>query len=224
MITYGGAAPNVVPNFAEVYYYIRHPSSDIVSELYPRLERCAEGAALATGTRLEINHQGGIKEILPNNVLSQVSLANLRQLNDLEYSKADIRFATRLGETLPRPKPLDSITEVLDLGGGTGMGSTDVGDVSWVVPTAGFSTACWVPGTPGHSWQAVACGAQPIARKGMNLAARVIAANAWDLYTQPDRVAAAREEHQQKLTGRAYQSLMLPGQKPPLDYRKPPKR
>jgi len=223
VITYGGDAPNVVPNFAEVYYYIRHPSSDVVGELYPRLERCAQGAALATETRLEIHHQGGIKEILPNNVLSQVSLANLKQLNDLEYSRADIRFATRLGESLPRPQPLDSIKQVLSFSGGTGMGSTDVGDVSWVVPTAGFSTACWVPGTPGHSWQAVECGAQPIARKGMNLAARVIAANAWDLYTQPERVAAAREELQQKLTGRAYQSLMLPGQKPPLDYRDPPR-
>ncbi|MDP7204441.1 MAG: amidohydrolase [Pirellulaceae bacterium] len=223
VITYGGDAPNVVPNFAEVYYYIRHPSSDVVAELYPRLERCAQGAALATETRLEIHHQGGIKEILPNNVLSQVSLANLKQLNDLEYSRADIRFATRLGESLPRPQPLDSIQQVISLSGGTGMGSTDVGDVSWVVPTAGFSTACWVPGTPGHSWQAVACGAQPIARKGMNLAARVLAANAWDLYTQPEQIAAAREELQQKLTGRAYQSLMLPGQKPPLDYRDAPR-
>ena len=147
----------------------------------------------------------------------------LKQLNDLEYSRADIRFATRLGESLPRPQPLDSIQQVVSLSGGTGMGSTDVGDVSWVVPTAGFSTACWVPGTPGHSWQAVACGAQPIARKGMNLAARVLAANAWDLYTQPERIAAAREELQQKLTGRAYQSLMLPGQKPPLDYRNAPR-
>ncbi len=223
VITYGGAAPNVVPNFAEVYYYIRHPSSEILRELYPRLERCAEGAALATGTRLEVNHQGGIKEILPSNVLAEVSLANLRQLNDLSYDKRDIRFATRLQESLARPQPLDSITQVRNASGSTGMGSTDVGDVSWVVPTTGFSTACWVPGTPGHSWQAVACGAQPMARKGMNLAARVLAGSAWDLFTGPERIAAAREEHQQKLTGQPYQSLMRAGQKPPLDYRDSPR-
>ena len=223
VITYGGAAPNVVPDFAEVYYYIRHPNSEVVRELYPRLERCAEGAALATQTRLEINHQGGIVEILPSSVLSELSIANLRELNDLQYDDEDVRFATRLQQTLSKPLPLDSIKEVLDLGNSVGMGSTDVGDVSWVVPTTGFSTACWVPGTPGHSWQAVACGATPIARKGMNLAARVLAANAWDLFTQPDRVAAAREEHGKKLSGQSYKSLMQPGQKPPLDYRNAPR-
>ena len=104
------------------------------------------------------------------------------------------------------------------------MGSTDVGDVSWVVPTTGFTTACWVPGTPAHSWQAVACGANPIARKGMNLAARVLAATAWDLYQQPQVLTAAKQEHERRIGVTPYKSLMLPGQKPPLDYRDPPKR
>ena len=99
------------------------------------------------------------------------------------------------------------------------MGSTDVGDVSWVVPTTGFNTACFVPGTPGHSWQAVACGATPIARKGMDLAARVIAATAWDLFNSLDTLKIAKAEHEQRLKGRKYQTLMNPGQKPPLNYR-----
>lgn len=224
VITYGGGAPNVVPDFAEVYYYIRHPQSDIVRALYKRLELCAKAGSLGTETKLETNFQGGIMEILPNNVLADVALKNLRELNDLSYSADDLKFAVRLQETMAKPKPLDDIKLVHDMGGTVGKGSTDVGDVSWVVPTAGFNTACWVPGTPGHSWQAVACGGQPIARKGMNLATRVLAANAWDLFTQPDLIKAAKAEHARRLDGATYKSLMLPGQKPPLDYRKPAKK
>ena len=99
------------------------------------------------------------------------------------------------------------------------MGSTDVGDVSWVVPTSGFNTACFVPGVPGHSWQAVACGGTPIARQGMQLAAKVLAATAWDLYRNPDFLAAGNEEHQRRVGQQPYQTLMEPGQRPPLDYR-----
>jgi len=107
---------------------------------------------------------------------------------------------------------------------GLGMGSTDVGDVSWVVPTTGFTTACWVPGTPAHSWQAVAAGGTSIGRQGMHLAARVLATTAWDLFNDSKLLAAAKEEHQRKLAGRKYQSLLEPNQQPPLDYRDPPKR
>ena len=104
------------------------------------------------------------------------------------------------------------------------MGSTDVGDVSWVVPTAGFTTACWVPGTPGHSWQAVACGGTTIGKKGMQLAARMLAATAWDLFPDPKLIAAAKAEHTKRLDGRKYKPLLEKDQPPPLDYRDPPKR
>jgi aminobenzoyl-glutamate utilization protein B len=105
-----------------------------------------------------------------------------------------------------------------------GTGSTDVGDVSWVVPTAGFMTACFVPGTSPHSWQAVAAGGTSIGRKGMLLAARVLAASAWDLFQSPEVLRAARDEHRRRLAGRPYRSLLAPGQKPPLDYRMAPPR
>ena len=221
VITAGGLAPNVVPDFAEVYYYIRHPKSTVVRDLYRRLVLCAQAGALATETKLEINFQGGILEILPNNVLAQVSMKNLKELNDLVYNDEEIQFATRLQQTLDKPMPLDSIQEVIDQGGTVGMGSTDVGDVSWVVPTTGFNAACFVPGTPGHSWQVVASGGSSIGRKGMNLAARVLAATAWDLYTQPKLLQAAQAEHRERLGDHQYQTLMQPGQKPPLDYRRP---
>jgi len=222
VITAGGGAPNVVPNFAEVYYYVRHPNAEVVRGVYKRLVLCAKGAELATETKLEINFQGGIREILPNAALSEVAMKNLKALNDLKYSPDDLKFALKLQTQVPRPRPLSNISRVFNRSGTVGKGSTDVGDVSWVVPSTGFSTACWVPGTPGHSWQAVACGGTDIAHKGMNLAAHVLAATAWDLYHSPETLAAAKKELARRLGEEKYQSLMEPGQKPPLDYRKPP--
>ena len=222
VITAGGGAPNVVPDFAEVYYYARHPESEVVRDVYRRLMLCARAGALATETRLDVNFEGGIKEILPNNTLAQVALHNLEALNDLKYSEDEFAFAARLQQSLAKPKPLDSIADVEHLDG-VGMGSTDVGDVSWLVPTAGFTTACFVPGTPGHSWQAVACGGTEIAHQGMNLAARVLAATAWDLYQDPRLIAAAKEERKELVGEVGYLTLMEQGQKPPLNYRKPPR-
>jgi aminobenzoyl-glutamate utilization protein B len=92
------------------------------------------------------------------------------------------------------------------------------------VPTAGFATACWVPGTPAHSWQAVAAGATTIGRKGMVLAARTLAATAWDVFEDPGLLARAKAEHRERLAGRKYRPLIEPGQQPPLDYRNPPRR
>jgi aminobenzoyl-glutamate utilization protein B len=92
------------------------------------------------------------------------------------------------------------------------------------VPTTGFSTACWVPGTPGHSWQAVACGGTTIGKKGMLLAAKVLAASAWDLYQDAKLIADAKEEFTRRLSGRVYKPMLEKDQAPPLDYRLPPKR
>lgn len=224
VITAGGNAPNVVPDFAEVYYYVRHPDGDVLRDLYRRLTLCAQAGALATETKLTIKYEGGIREILPNNTLAQLSLANLREENDLSYSGESLAFAMRLQQTLPQPEPLDSVEEVIDRSGQVGMGSTDVGDVSWTAPTTGFSTACFVPGTPGHSWQAVACGISAGARDGMNVAARTLAATAWDLYRSPEILRTAKAELDGRLGERKYRSLMEEGQKPPLDYRRPPQR
>jgi aminobenzoyl-glutamate utilization protein B len=221
VITSGGEAPNVVPAFAETYYYVRHPRSAVVRELYVRLKKCAEAGALATETRLELVEEGGIVEILPNTALSKVVLKNLRELNNLEYNDEEREFALRLQQELAQPESLEKIKEVSDRSGSVGNGSTDVGDVSWVVPTTGFSTACWVPGTPGHSWQAVACGGTTIARRGMQLAAKVIAVTCWDLFTTPEILAEAKAEHARRLEGGGYQPLIGPDQPPPLDYRKP---
>ncbi len=222
VITAGGGAPNVVPDFAEVFFYIRHPKAEIVKELYPRLVKCAQGAAIATETKLEELYLGGTMEIVPNDALAQVALTNLKSLNDLKYSADELQFATRLQATLTKPQPLETLNQVFDVSTDIGKGSTDVGDVSWVVPTTGFTTACYVPGTGAHSWQAVAAGGTTIGRKGMQLAARTMAAIAWDLFHQPDTLATAKAELARHLAGRRYDPLLLPGQKPPLDYRNSP--
>lgn len=222
VVTSGGEAPNVVPEFAEVYYYVRHPKGGVVKSLYRRLELCAQAGALATETKLEVDYEGGTVEIMPNRVLSEVVLKNFRALCDLSYTSQEVEFAQRLSESLETKVSLDSIKTVFDDSNTIGKGSTDVGDVSWVVPTTGFSTACWVPGTPGHSWQAVACGGTGIARKGMNLATRVMAASAWDLFKSKETLDQARAELQSRTAGNKYETLMQPGQKPPLNYRKSP--
>ncbi len=224
IITAGGDAPNVVPDFAEVYYYLRHPSSVTAAKLYPRLLKCAQGGALATETRLEVIPLGGTMELLPNEPLSSVIRDNLKKLNDLRYNEEEKRFAIRLQETFMDKVPLENIERVEDSSGKVGMGSTDVGDVSWVVPTAGFTTACWVPGTPAHSWQAVASGGTTIGKQGMQLAAKVLAASAWDVYHDPKLIAAAKAEHERRMVGRKYKPLLEEKQTPPLTYRDPPKR
>lgn len=221
VITSGGEAPNVVPAFAEVYYYIRHPDGKVLKPLYQRLELCARAGALATETELTVRYEGGTREILPNRTLSAIVERNLRQLNDLAYGDDELAFAARLQEFIDEPKPMESIREVANVDGTVGRGSTDVGDVSWRVPVSGFSTACWVPGTPGHSWQAVACGGTTIAEQGMHLAARTLAATCCELMQDQQTLNQARDELRQRQTNVAYESLMQPGQTPPLDYRNP---
>jgi aminobenzoyl-glutamate utilization protein B len=223
-ITSGGGAPNVVPEFAEGFFYVRHPKAEVVKQLYPRLLKCAQAGALATETKLEVVPLGGTMEILPNNTLAAVAKKNLTALNDLKYDADEQAFAMRLQESFAEKVPLDSLGTVADVSGKSSGGSTDVGDVSWVVPVAGFSTACWVPGTPGHSWQAVACGGMTIGKKGMALAAKTLAATAYELFGDPALIAAAKEEHRRRLDGRKYTPLMDRGQKPPLDYRNPGRR
>jgi aminobenzoyl-glutamate utilization protein B len=218
-VTSGGGAANVVPEFAEGFFYVRHPKSTVVAELWPRLVNCAKAGALATDTRLEVRHLGGTMEILPNQTLGAVVKRHLTKLNDLSYDAEETKFAVRLQETFDARPPLDEIRQVFDESGKVGMGSTDVGDVSWVVPTTGFGTATWVPGTPGHSWQAVACGRTTVAKKGMMLAAKTLAAAGWEVLTDPAMVAAAKAEFAQRKAGRAYRPILEPGQPPPLDYR-----
>ena len=223
VITSGGGAPNVVPEFTEGFFYVRHPKADVAKQLYPRLLKCAQAGALATETKLEVEYLGGTMEILPNNTLAQVTKKNLTALNDLKYDAEETKFAIRLQESFAEKAALDDIGRVFDSSGKSSGGSTDVGDVSWVVPVTGFTAATWVPGTPGHSWQAVACGGTTIGKKGMNLAARTLAATAYDLFTEPQLIKDAKAEYAKRSGGKKYAAMLEKDQPPPLDYRNPGK-
>ncbi len=221
VITSGGSAPNVVPDFAEVYYYVRNPDSENVRSIFDRVVQAAEGAAMGTGTSMEFEVIHGIYAMLPNEVLQRRAHANLTRVGGVEYDDAEREFASIVGETLANPLPLESAGEIEPYLPRPAGGSTDVADVSWVVPTVGITTATWVPGTPAHSWQAIAAGGMSIGEKGMIVAAKTLAVTAVDLFTDADLLIAAKAEYAERV-GSDFRYVSLVGDRPPpLDYRKP---
>ena len=221
IITHGGDAPNVVPERAQVYYYVRHPERDEVDTLFERVVAAAEGAALGTDTRMEYEVMHGNYPLLPNEVLAQTLHTRLQAIGGITYDKDEREFAEAIrGSLFGGQRRLGTAREIAPFEFRQKTGSTDVGDVSWNVPTAGFGTATWVPGTSAHSWQAVAAGGMSIGHKGMMLAADVLAATARELYLNPRLVAEARTEFDER-RGRDFVYRPLLGDRdPPLDYRR----
>ena len=221
VITRGGNAPNVVPDFAELYIYVRHPHNAVLKEIFDRVVKASEGAALGTGTRVEHEILNGVYSKLPNETLSLIVDANLRRVGGFTLTEAETAFATTLRTSLARPRPLESTQAVSAYRGPIAVpASTDVGDVSWNVPTAEFGTATWVPGTPPHSWQAVAAGGTSIGTQGMMVAAKTLAASALDLFQSPEILRKARAELLDRQgPGFTYRPL-LGDRKPPIEYRK----
>jgi aminobenzoyl-glutamate utilization protein B len=220
VITSGGSAPNVVPDFAEVYYYVRHPDPEQVEELYQWLVEASEGAARGTQTQVEHEVIHGNFPVLPNETLAEAAYRNLQAVGGVTYDDRERAFAERIQTTLAgAPPPLSQAWEVAPFEFRTSGGSTDVGDVSWAVPTVGLGTATWVPGTSAHSWQAVAAGGTTIGTKGMRVAAEVLARTAVDLFTDPELIREARREWEERIPeGFEYRPL-LGDREPPLDYR-----
>jgi len=221
VITNGGKAPNVVPDFAEVYYYVRHPKKDDVKSIFERVVNAAKGAALGTDTKMEYEIIGGTHDLLLNRTLGEVMQKNLDKVGGVSYTPSEIEFARKIQSTFTFKVPpaenastVKPLKAVADAGGG----STDVGDVSYTAPTVGLGTATWVPGTPAHSWQAVACGGTDIGIKGMIVAAKTLALTAIDLYTQPDLILKAKEEFTRAKGDYKYEAL-LGDRKPALNYR-----
>ena len=221
VITSGGSAPNVVPDFAEVFYYVRHPDPAEVAKIFDRVVNAAEGAAMGTGTTVDYEVIHGIYALLPNEALARVMDKNLRQVGGVNYTPEELAFAEKIRATLPEDAPpLSSAAEIqpFERRGAEG-GSTDVADVSWVVPTSGLNTATWVPGTAAHSWQAIAAGGTSIGMKGMLVAAKTLTLTAIDLFSDPKLIADAKAEYQRAVGPNfVYQSL-VGDRAPPLDYR-----
>lgn len=221
VITEGGDAPNVVPAFAEVFYYCRHPEMKKVEENFAWLVKCAEGSALGTQTRMEYEVIHGLYNVLPNETLSRIMFKNMNIVGGFSYTPEEREFAEQIQKTLPAPANLENSNmvktfRVEERGAG---GSTDVGDVSWVVPTAGIRTATFVPGTTNHSWQAVAAGGTTIGVKGMIVAAKTIALTAAELFLSSDELTAAKAELERRRGPNFTYKSMVGDRKPPLDYR-----
>lgn len=219
IITQGGAAPNIVPDFSEIYVYARHPAMLELDGIWERILRCIEAGALATETRFEKEIISSVYNLMPNEPLSRLYDQHLRFIGGIRYTPEELAFADALRGTLPPGGVPDSQAEIQAIGSGSGYGSTDVGDVSWIVPTAEFNAATYVPGTPAHSWQAVACAGSSIGRKGMVLAAKTLALSGIDLFRDPKLVAAVRTDFEKRRAGIEYRSRIPADQKPSLNYR-----
>ena len=221
VITEGGFAPNVVPDFAEVFYYLRHPKAAVVQELWKRLEKTAQGAAMGTGTEVKWEIIHGNHPVLVNETLARVVDAKLRDLGGITYSADENKFAEKLYKTLNNPTlKLASQKTIQPFTISQGYGSTDVGDVSMTVPTVGMSIAGWVPGTSAHSWQAVAASGTSIGYKGAYLAAKGLALTAQELFENEELRKKARAEFDKRRGGDFKYIPLLGDRKPPLDYRK----
>ncbi len=222
VITRGGEAPNVVPAFAEVYYYIRHPEMDIVKDIFNRVTKAAEGAALGTGTTMDYEVIHGVYNLLPNQILSTNLFENLKTVGGVTYDKTEEDFALKIFPSLNRKdvnisdaalvKPYADQSD-------EAFGSTDVGDISWLVPTAGISSATWVPGTAAHSWQAVAAGGMSIGHKGMMVAAKTMALTIMDCLVNPEMLKNAKLELLKRRGDSFKYEALLGDRNPPLDYR-----
>jgi aminobenzoyl-glutamate utilization protein B len=215
VIKNGGMAPNIVPDYASVWYYVRDVNREGVEEIYSRVLKCAEGAALMTGTTYEIKFNTGVYNYLPNRILSGVVENNLKNIGPISYTEEEENFAKSVQKsmgvneagysTVIAPLP-DSIS--------VSSGSSDAADVSWIVPLSGELNIAVIPnGIPGHSWGVVSCSGTETALKGMDIAAKVLSASFIDLLLDKSIVEKARIEFNEKTKDKKYKSPLPEGQK-----------
>jgi aminobenzoyl-glutamate utilization protein B len=175
---------------------------------------------MGTGTDVDWQIMHGNHSMLPSKLISGLMQANMESMGGIDYDAGEQAFAETVFATLDRPKhSLGSEQTILPIDTELSMGSTDVGDISWNVPTSEFTTATWVPGTPAHSWQAIAAGGTTIGYKGMQLAAKVLALTAIDFYENPGLSDEARNELETARGADFNYSPLLGDRAPALDYR-----
>lgn len=237
VITKGGVAPNVVPAEAEVWYFVRAPERHQVDEIYQRVMKIAEGAALMTETRLEIDFLSGTYNSRYNETVGEVIRDKMKRIRAPQFDAKDLEFALELKKSIPEnamegykrlipPEMKDIAEKVLNeplnnivlpsLGKGKVLpGSTDVADVSWYTPLGEFSATCSIMGSPGHSWQNVATSGMSIGHKGMLMAAKVLALSAIEFMNNPELVEKARKEFDEQVKDKQYKTPFPKGLKPP---------
>ena len=236
----GGIAPNVIPSEAQILYAIRAPKVTQVKKLYERMCDIARGAALITGTTVDIKQVAAYSNVIENDTLEDIMYENMRHFVPIGYTEEELAYARRFQEVITELdkeglKDLISIlsgrdkekkrqmeeSPMLDFvlerhvsfGGG---GSTDVGDVSWVVPTGKVDINCYAAGTALHSWQAVAQGKAPAAHKGMLTAAKIMACTGAELLEKPELLERIKEDWLEKLDGETYPEPLPKDVKPEI--------
>lgn len=221
----GGEAPNVVPNYARGEFYARSPNTKELKEIVEWYDSAAIGAAKATQTIAEKRFVGGQYEYFINGTIARQLQKNLEYVGGVKWDEREWEFARQLNKVNGNADTiLNKIGEVEPLGKilrqSDGGGSTDVADISWNVPTAGFGTVTTVPGNPGHSWQNVATVGTTIGTKGLINAAKVLALTGIDFFASPKLVKEAQDEFNRERPA-DFKYEHLGGDVPPaLDYRK----
>jgi aminobenzoyl-glutamate utilization protein B len=212
----GGQVVNVVPDYSRVWVRVRDTKRETMNEVYQRVMKMAEGAALMANVEYKISLVSGIYEILVNRTGAELIQKNLEYLGPITYTDDEVAFAKKIQEATGKPQVgLHSKVEPLEATDpNAGGGSTDVGDVSWVVPTVRLSAATAPIGTPWHSWAVVACGGMSIGHKGMMHASKTLALTMLDLFEDPKKVEALKAEFKQRKGDHVYSGLIPPGPPP----------
>jgi aminobenzoyl-glutamate utilization protein B len=224
IISKGGVAPNVVPDLAQMDLMARNPSNTTLAEIWDRILKISQGAALMTGTTVEVNDVGSDANIIPNKALAEVAQKNLEEVGGYKMNDEQKAFALQLQKTLGIDTiPSLDLTNIIEplrpYDPNAPSASTDVGDVSWAVPTIGFTTATFVPGVAAHTWQAAASAGMSIGQDGMVIASKALALTAVDLFSTPTLVQSAKADFDHELTGKTYHTAIPADQKPLINYR-----
>ena len=239
VIEVGGGQPNVVPDYARSWYYIRAPQRDQLDSIYKRIVKIAEGAAMMTETTLKVEFIMGLYNLIPNKAIAELIVSNMKEIGAPQFTKQELSFAKKINADLDiqvkiddmkrqkvpmwkRYADMDMADDVLDPYGEDycSAGSTDVGDVSWVVPAVEYNTSTFPLGSPAHSWQWVACGAMGLGHKSLIFSSKVTAGTVLDLMMKPEIVKKAKEEQTSRLAGRKYISPIPAEIQPPLEMAK----
>lgn len=213
----GGDVPNVVPEYAKLWCWVRDSKREGVEQVLARVRKVAEGAALMAGVESQLTVQGGDYEMLVNIAGAKLIHANLLWLGPIQYTDEEQQFARAIQRaTGVEEKGLNGAIQPLeeqrrDPEGG----STDVADVSWVVPTLHMSVTTAPEGAPWHAWPVVACGGMTIGHKGMVHAAKAMAATMIDLFEDARARETIRAEFKEKTKGHVYKPY-IPAGPPPI--------
>jgi len=224
IVSKGGVAPNIVPDLAQIDLVARSPWNTTLKDVWDWIQQIAQGASLMTGTTMDISTIGSYANIVPNDPLAARAQKNLEEVGGYTLDPNQKKFAEQLQKTfgLQSPPSLDTTNEIEPLSKfdpNQPAASTDVGDVSWNVPTIGFDAATFVPGSAAHTWQAAATAGMSIGQQGMVIAAKAIALTAIDLFTDPALVQAAKDDFKKQTAGKSYYTAIPPQQKPIINYR-----